>query len=35
MTVIFVVFAIAAVLVLPSLALLYALSQKDLLEHDS
>lgn len=33
MTVIFVVFAVAAVLVLPSLALLYTLSQRDLLEH--
>lgn len=32
MTVIFVVFAVAAVLVLPSLALLYTLSQRDLLE---
>ncbi|HVQ57420.1 MAG TPA: cytochrome d ubiquinol oxidase subunit II [Solirubrobacterales bacterium] len=32
MTVIFVVFAIAAVFVLPSLALLYTLSQRDLLE---
>lgn len=32
MTVIFIVFAIAAVLVLPSLALLYTLSQRDLLE---
>ncbi len=31
--VVFIVFAIAAVLVLPSLALLYALSQRDLLEH--
>jgi cytochrome d ubiquinol oxidase subunit II len=31
--VVFVVFAIAAVLVLPSLALLYTLSQRDLLEH--
>jgi cytochrome d ubiquinol oxidase subunit II len=30
---IFIVFAAAAVLVLPSLALLYALSQRDLLEH--
>jgi len=34
MTIIFVVFAAAAVLVLPSLALLYALAQKDLLESD-
>jgi cytochrome d ubiquinol oxidase subunit II len=33
--VVFIVFGIAAVLVLPSLGLLYALSQKDLLEHDS
>jgi cytochrome d ubiquinol oxidase subunit II len=32
MTVIFIVFAIAAVLVLPSLGLLYTLAQKDLLE---
>ncbi|HVO55712.1 MAG TPA: cytochrome d ubiquinol oxidase subunit II [Solirubrobacterales bacterium] len=32
--VVFVVFAIAAVLVLPSLGLLYALSQRDLLEHE-
>jgi cytochrome bd ubiquinol oxidase subunit II len=32
MTIIFVVFAVAAVFVLPSLALLYALTQKDLLE---
>ena len=32
MTVIFIVFAVAAVLVLPSLALLYTLSQRDLLE---
>jgi cytochrome d ubiquinol oxidase subunit II len=32
--VVFVVFAAAAVLVLPSLGLLYALSQRDLLEHD-
>ncbi|MBK5220302.1 MAG: cytochrome d ubiquinol oxidase subunit II [Thermoleophilia bacterium] len=31
--IVFIVFAIAAVLVLPSLALLYALSQRDLLEH--
>ncbi len=31
--IVFVVFAVAAVLVLPSLGLLYALSQKDLLEH--
>ncbi len=33
MTIIFIVFGIAAVLVLPSLFLLYALSQRDLLEH--
>jgi cytochrome bd ubiquinol oxidase subunit II len=33
MTVIFVVFGAAALLVLPSLALLYTLSQRDLLEH--
>ena len=33
LTVIFIVFAIAAVLVLPSLFLLYTLSQRDLLEH--
>ena len=33
LTIIFIVFAIAAVLVLPSLFLLYALSQRDLLEH--
>jgi cytochrome bd-type quinol oxidase subunit 2 len=32
LTVVFVVFAAAAVLVLPSLGLLYALSQRDLLE---
>jgi len=32
--VVFVVFGAAAVLVLPSLGLLYALSQRDLLEHD-
>jgi len=32
MTVVFIVFAVAAVLVLPSLALLYTLSQRDLLE---
>jgi len=32
MTIIFIVFAVAAVLVLPSLALLYTLAQKDLLE---
>lgn len=34
MTIIFVVFAIAAVLVLPSLGLLYTLAQKDLLESE-
>jgi cytochrome d ubiquinol oxidase subunit II len=34
MDVIFVVFAIAAVLVLPSLGLLYTLTQRDLLEHE-
>ncbi len=34
LTVIFIVFAIAAVFVLPSLFLLYALSQRDLLEHE-
>jgi cytochrome d ubiquinol oxidase subunit II len=34
MTTIFIVFAAAAVLVLPSLALLYTLSQRDLLEHE-
>ena len=33
--VVFVVFAVAAVLVLPALGLLYALSQRDLLEHES
>jgi cytochrome d ubiquinol oxidase subunit II len=33
LTVIFIVFGIAAVLVLPSLFLLYALSQRDVLEH--
>jgi cytochrome d ubiquinol oxidase subunit II len=33
LTVVFIVFAIAAVLVLPSLFLLYVLSQRDLLEH--
>jgi len=33
--IVFIVFGVAAVLVLPSLGLLYALSQKDLLEHDS
>jgi cytochrome bd ubiquinol oxidase subunit II len=32
MTIVFIVFAVAAVLVLPSLALLYTLAQKDLLE---
>jgi cytochrome bd ubiquinol oxidase subunit II len=32
--VVFVVFGVAAVLVLPSLGLLYVLSQRDLLEHD-
>lgn len=32
MTIIFIVFAVAAVLVLPSLALLYTLAQKDMLE---
>ena len=34
MTTIFIVFAAAAVVVLPSLALLYTLSQRDLLEHE-
>jgi cytochrome bd ubiquinol oxidase subunit II len=34
MTIIFIVFAVAAVLVLPSLGLLYTLAQKDLLEAD-
>jgi len=34
MTIIFVVFAVAAVFVLPSLALLYTLTQKDLLESE-
>jgi cytochrome bd ubiquinol oxidase subunit II len=34
MTIIFVVFAVAAVVVLPSLALLYTLAQKDLLESE-
>jgi cytochrome d ubiquinol oxidase subunit II len=34
MTIIFIVFAIAAVLVLPSLGLLYTLAQKDLLESE-
>ncbi|HET7417031.1 MAG TPA: cytochrome d ubiquinol oxidase subunit II [Solirubrobacterales bacterium] len=34
MTIIFVVFAVAAVLVLPSLGLLYTLTQKDLLESE-
>jgi len=33
--VVFVVFGVAAVLVLPSLALLYVLTQRDLLEHES
>ncbi len=33
LTIIFIVFGVAAVLVLPSLFLLYALSQRDLLEH--
>jgi cytochrome bd ubiquinol oxidase subunit II len=32
--VVFVVFGVAAVLVLPSLGLLYALSQRDMLEHE-
>jgi cytochrome d ubiquinol oxidase subunit II len=32
--VVFIVFAAAAVLVLPSLGLLYALTQRDLLEHE-
>jgi cytochrome d ubiquinol oxidase subunit II len=32
LTIIFIIFAAAAVLVLPSLALLYTLSQRDLLE---
>ncbi len=35
LTVVFIVFAIAAVLVLPSLGLLYVLTQRDLLEHES
>ncbi len=35
LVIVFVVFAVAAVLVLPSLALLYTLSQRDLLEHES
>jgi cytochrome d ubiquinol oxidase subunit II len=34
MTIVFVVFAVAAVVVLPSLGLLYALAQKDLLESE-
>jgi cytochrome d ubiquinol oxidase subunit II len=34
MTIIFIVFAVAAMLVLPSLALLYTLSQRDLLESE-
>ena len=34
LTIIFIVFAVAAVLVLPSLGLLYALSQRDLLQHE-
>jgi cytochrome bd ubiquinol oxidase subunit II len=34
MTIIFIVFAVAAVLVLPSLALLYTLTQRDLLESE-
>jgi cytochrome d ubiquinol oxidase subunit II len=34
LVIVFVVFAVAAVLVLPSLALLYTLSQRDLLEHE-
>jgi cytochrome d ubiquinol oxidase subunit II len=34
MTIIFIVFAVAAVVVLPSLGLLYALAQKDLLESE-
>ena len=33
LTIVFIVFAVAAVLVLPSLFLLYTLSQRDLLEH--
>jgi cytochrome d ubiquinol oxidase subunit II len=32
--IVFIVFAVAAVLVLPSLGLLYTLSQRDLLEHE-
>jgi cytochrome d ubiquinol oxidase subunit II len=34
LTIVFIVFAAAAVLVLPSLGLLYTLSQRDLLEHE-
>jgi hypothetical protein len=34
MTIIFIVFAAAAVVVLPSLGLLYTLAQKDLLESE-
>ncbi|HSK50501.1 MAG TPA: cytochrome d ubiquinol oxidase subunit II [Solirubrobacterales bacterium] len=34
LTTVLIVFAVAAVVVLPSLALLYTLSQRDLLEHD-
>jgi cytochrome bd-type quinol oxidase subunit 2 len=33
-TIVFIVFAVAAVVVLPSLALLYTLAQKDLLESE-
>ena len=32
--IVFIVFVVAAVLVLPSLGLLYTLSQRDLLEHE-
>jgi cytochrome d ubiquinol oxidase subunit II len=34
MTIVFIVFAVAAVLVLPSMGLLYTLSQRDLLESE-
>jgi hypothetical protein len=34
MDILFVIFAAAVLVVLPSLALLYALSQRDLLEHE-
>jgi hypothetical protein len=34
MTIIFIVFGVATILVLPSLALLYTLAQRDLLESE-